>query len=66
MGLDGLPAVFRLDQAVAVGVPKDRVYHLRDTGALDQIGRGVYARPGALDPTLTPLAAAALRQPRAT
>ncbi len=66
MGLDALPAVFRLDQAVAAGVSKDRVYALRDTGELDQLGRGVYAWPGSVDPALAPLAAAALRQPRAT
>jgi predicted transcriptional regulator of viral defense system len=58
--------VFRLDQAVAAGVPKDRVYALRDTGELDQVGRGVYMWPGSIDPALAPLAAAALRQPRAT
>jgi predicted transcriptional regulator of viral defense system len=66
VGLDALPAVFRLDQAVAAGVPKDRVYALRDTGELDQVGRGVYAWRGSVDPALVLLAAATLRQPRAT
>jgi hypothetical protein len=66
VGFDALPTVFCLDQAVAAGVPKDRVYALRDTGELDQVVRGVYTWPGSVDPALAPLAAATLRQPRAT
>lgn len=64
--LDALPSVFRLDQAISGGVPKDHIYELRDAGKLEQLGRGVYAQTGVVDPALAPLAAAALRQPKAT
>lgn len=64
--LSMLPAVFRLDQALDVGVAKDRVYALRDTGVIEAAGRGVYVQTGLVDPSQSSLAAAALRQPLAT
>lgn len=64
--VDALPAVFRLDQAIEAGLSKDHVYKLRDSGVIETAGRGIYLRAGLVDPTLAPLAAAALRQPLAT
>ncbi|MBL7630128.1 type IV toxin-antitoxin system AbiEi family antitoxin domain-containing protein [Frankia nepalensis] len=66
MGLDALPAVFRLDQAAAAGLSRQTISRLHAAGDLDQLGRGVYAQPGAVDPALASLAGAATRQPRAT
>jgi hypothetical protein len=58
--------VFRIDQALAAGVSTTTLGRLRAAGEVDQVGRGVYVKPGAVDPALAPLAGAAARQPRAT
>jgi predicted transcriptional regulator of viral defense system len=64
--LEALPAVFRLDQAIAAGISQRAIRRLHAAGDLDQLGRGVYAVPGAVDPALAPLAGAALCRPSAT
>lgn len=66
MGFEALPAVFRLDQAVAAGLPRMTLSRLHAAGVIGRVGRGVYAKPGMVDPALAPLAGAATRQPRAT
>ncbi|MFF5291421.1 type IV toxin-antitoxin system AbiEi family antitoxin domain-containing protein [Paractinoplanes globisporus] len=45
--LDHLPETFTYRGAREAGVPKRRFYALRDSGAIDQISRGVYRRTGA-------------------
>ena len=49
---------FTLADARAAGIGKDRIYDLLQRGDLERIARGVFVRPGALDPSLVTLAAA--------
>lgn len=65
-GADVLPPVFRLEQALEAGLSKRHVYRLRDSGAIETLGRGIYVQVGLVDPSLAPLIAASLRQPLAT
>lgn len=63
--VDGLPVTFSYAQARAAGVSKYGLYRLRDTGAVEVLGRGLYRRTDA------PLAdvglvAVAVRAPAAT
>ena len=42
-----LPPVFTYSDAIAVGLSADRLYHYRDEGLLEQLGRGLYRRANA-------------------
>jgi hypothetical protein len=64
-GLDNLPATFTYQQARAAGVTHHRLYGLRDSGELEQIGRGLYRKAGA-ELADFDLLEAAQRAPRAT
>jgi predicted transcriptional regulator of viral defense system len=66
MDLDNLEPVFRLDEAVAAGISKERVYRLRDAGDIEAVGHGTFLVPGSIDPAVVPLAVASARQPLAT
>jgi predicted transcriptional regulator of viral defense system len=66
MNLDKLAPVFRLDEAVAAGFSKERIYRLRDAGEIETVGRGTFLVPGSIDPAVVPLAVATVRQPLAT
>ncbi len=66
VSVETLPAAFRLDQALKAGLSKDQVYKLRNAGVIEVAGRGVYIQTGLVDPSLSALAAASLRQPLAT
>lgn len=59
-------AVFTLADARASGLRKDQVYDLVAAGELERIGRGVYARPGLVDPAFVSLAAATAVRSEAT
>ncbi|MEU2200573.1 type IV toxin-antitoxin system AbiEi family antitoxin domain-containing protein [Isoptericola sp. NPDC019482] len=59
-------SVLTLESARAAGLRKDEVYRLVRSGELERIGRGVYIRPGELDPAVAPLAGAAAVKPAAT
>lgn len=61
-----LAPAFTLDDARAVGLRKDQVYEMLDLGEVERIGRGVYVRPDAIDPSWSTLAAATAAQPTAT
>lgn len=63
--LEHLPAAFTFSQARRLGTTTRALYALRDTGAIEAIGRGLYARSDADTADLT-LLAVALRAPRAT
>jgi predicted transcriptional regulator of viral defense system len=64
--LDALPSAFTLGDARQAGLRKDEVYGLLSDGAIERLGRGVFARTDSLDPSLAGLAAATARQPAAT
>jgi len=64
-GLDELPATFTYQQAIAAGLTHHRLYGLRDSGELEQIGRGLY-RKAAAELADLDLLEAAQRAPRAT
>nr|WP_246253999.1 type IV toxin-antitoxin system AbiEi family antitoxin domain-containing protein [Isoptericola chiayiensis] len=55
-----------LASARAAGLRKDEVYRLARSGELERIGRGVYIRPGELDPAVASLAGATAVKPAAT
>lgn len=55
-----------LRDARSLCVSKNQVYRMLETGELERIGRGVFIRPGAIDPAHVALAAASLLQSRAT
>ena len=59
-------SVLTLGSARAAGLRKDEVYRMMRAGELERIGRGVYIRPGQIDPGLTSLAGAAAVKPEAT
>ena len=59
-------AILTLEQSRAVGLSKDQVYRMVESGQLERIGRGVYVRPGLIDPAFESLAAATALQPAAT
>ena len=40
--LTGLPPTFTYQQARAAGMPKHRLYALRDAGMLEQLGHGLF------------------------
>lgn len=63
--LTGLPETFTYTQARRAGLSHRSLYGLRDAGAVEVLGRGVYRRSGAeaVEPTL---AEVAVREPRAT
>lgn len=61
-----LTAVLTLEQARVAGLRKDRVYRMVESGQLERVGRGVYVRPGLIDPAFEALAAATALQPAAT
>lgn len=42
-----LPPAFTYSDAIAVGLSADRLYHYRDEGLLEQLGRGLYRRANA-------------------
>lgn len=61
-----LPITFTLKDALLAGVQKHRVYTLLEQGEIERVGRGVYMRPGVIDPAFTSLAAATVAQESAT
>ncbi|MDQ1731805.1 MAG: hypothetical protein QOK10_1964 [Pseudonocardiales bacterium] len=63
--LNDLPATFTYQQAMSAGLTHHRLYGLRDSGQLEQIGRGLY-RKAAEDLTDLDLIEAAQRAPHAT
>lgn len=61
-----LPSVFSYTEGRAAGLSNRRLYELRDAGAIEQLGRGLYRQPtpaGDADPDLLKIAH---RAPRAT
>ncbi len=58
--------VLTLAQARASSLRKDQVYRMVESGELDRVGRGVYVRPGLIDPAFESLAAATALRPEAT
>lgn len=64
-GLDELPATFTYQQAIDAGLTHHRLYGLRDSGELEQVGRGLY-RKAAAELTDLDLLQAAQRAPHAT
>ncbi len=61
------PAVaFTLADAQSCGLRKDQVYSMLKSGDLERVGRGVYLRPGVIDPAFESLAAATAVRPGAT
>ncbi|ACZ31888.1 conserved hypothetical protein [Xylanimonas cellulosilytica DSM 15894] len=58
--------VLTLDSARAAGLRKEEVYRMVEAGELERIGRGVYIRPGQVDPFLASLAGATAVKPMAT
>jgi predicted transcriptional regulator of viral defense system len=64
-GLDDLPATFSYQQAMAAGLTHHRLYGLRDSGELEQVGRGLY-RKAAAELVDLDLLEAAQRAPVAT
>ena len=66
MALSESVQVITLAEARAAGVRKDDVYRMVESGELERMGRGVYIRPGLIDPTIAPLAAATAARPEST
>jgi predicted transcriptional regulator of viral defense system len=58
--------VLTLESARAAGLRKDEVYRMARSGELERIGRGVYIRPGELDPAVVSLAGATAVKSAAT
>jgi len=55
--LAGLPSAFSYTEAKQVGLSDRRLYALRDVGAIEQIGRGLFRHPGIVaDPDLQEIA----------
>lgn len=63
--LDHLPATFTYQQAIDAGLTHHRLYGLRDSGELEQVGRGLYRKAAAEFADLD-LLEAAQRAPHAT
>lgn len=66
MSATALPSTFTLQDARQAGVQKHRVYDLLEQGEIQRVGRGVYMRPGAVDPAFAPLVAATVANETAT
>lgn len=64
-GLERLPSTFTYAQALDAGLSHHRLYSLRDTGALEQVGRGLYRKADA-ELTDLDLLEVAKRAPEAT
>jgi predicted transcriptional regulator of viral defense system len=62
----GLPATFSYSDARAAGMSERRLYALRDSGVIEQLGRGLYRRIDAADDADLDLLEIALRAPPAT
>lgn len=58
--------VLTLETARAAGLRTDEVYRMARNGELERIGRGVYVRPGELDPVVESLAGVTAVKPAAT
>lgn len=63
--LERLPATFDYAEALAAGLSKHNVYRLRDSGAVELVGHGLYRRADAA-PADTDLIAIAAKSPHAT
>ncbi|MGO1971408.1 MAG: type IV toxin-antitoxin system AbiEi family antitoxin domain-containing protein [Propionibacteriaceae bacterium] len=61
-----LAAAFTLADAQTVGLRKDQVYEMLAAGEIERAGRGVYLRPGEIDPAYSSLAAATAVRAKAT
>lgn len=61
-----LAPAFTLDGARAAGIRKDQVYEMLANGEVERVGRGVYLRPGVVDPAFASLAAASAVREEAT
>lgn len=61
-----LPAAFTVAEARKAGLTKNRLYRLRDRGAVELIGRGVYRRTDAPLESADELVELALRAPAST
>lgn len=61
-----MPSVFSYTEARAAGLSNRRLYELRDAGALEQLGRGLYRRSIAARDADPDLLEIAHRAPRAT
>jgi predicted transcriptional regulator of viral defense system len=59
-------SVLTIESARAAGLRKDEVYRMAQAGELERIGRGVYIRPGEIDPAVASLAGATAVKPEAT
>ena len=59
-------SVLTIDSARALGLRKDEVYRMVQAGELERVGRGVYVRPGEVDPAVVSLAGATAVKPEAT
>ena len=64
-GLERLPSTFTYAQALEAGLSHHRLYGLRDTGTLEQVGRGLYRKADA-ELTDLDLLEVAKRAPEAT
>ena len=64
-GLERLPSTFTYAQALDAGLSHHRLYNQRDTGALEQVGRGLYRKADA-ELTDLDLLEVAKRAPEAT
>lgn len=64
--LAGLPATFSYTEARAGGLSDRRLYALRDSGFIDQLGRGLFRRADAAEDADPDLLEIAYRAPRAT
>lgn len=62
----GLPATFSYREALGHGVPKGRLYRLRDAGLIQNIGRGLFTRAGEIPEADPDLIEVARRAPLAT
>jgi predicted transcriptional regulator of viral defense system len=62
--LEQLPPTFTGREAVAAGVPRHRIFLLRDAGLIEQISRGVYRKTDAPETGYIDLIAVAKRAPR--
>ncbi len=65
-GVSALPAVFSYTDAREAGLSSRRLYELRDAGTVEQLGRGLFRRPGTSDNADPDLLEITHRAPRAT
>ena len=66
MLLRELDPTFTLEDARAAGLSKDQVYSMLARDEIERVGRGVFARVGAVDPSFVALAAATATKEEAT